>query len=1017
MLPCPDSVTFAASNYKKERPHNINNAEKISFPGTTQGILADREFKRYYGFHLPGPETVSIQITLTSTGQRDPVLYLLDHGGEVVNQSDFFKEAETEHLTSLLLPPGYYAVGVLESRSRKPGEMPFTFTLQTTESCDEDAVRQALNKTLDYLISKQLPSGGYRVSMGKIAIPAFVLQALIGAECLERDDWDTCYKLIDFIKTYYNDPAAPSSDQQRALFGGGILIKNAYALYEHAIALTAFIEANLMGMDEGLPDIIRQALIYTLRAQLSPHRPSELNGPIPEDSPFLGGWRYSANAKYADISVSGWQIISLIAARRAGYSVPDDRLALARKFIFRCYRDDVNSFAYMPDGSISTGRNAMGALSLQLLDVKNHPALSQALETILRRGPAWNGEPMGDYPMYYWYYASRSAYLAGGEIWKAWKTAMCNMLVEHQNPDGSWDLNQKEERKLDTLYGTSLGALILEMCCGSPPMYLRKDVAPSRMAPIREKIDVTLVKPGKKDKVQGKTVLEAVPKLSPGVALASMIFFVDDKKIAECNAPPWTADIDLGPGVKQRTFTVVATSKTGTEAQDQLITMAGQDKINVKLTSPTQGVVHGIQPITARVNAHADSPVKMVTLSVDQEVIFASTTPPYSVDYDFGFTHGRKITARALTVFDTPATHTILTRKGVDKIDVRIIHPHNKKVHGTQMIKVNVKDHRQSPLTELIISVDGHPLLCTSKQPFQVSYNFSQAGGHVITATASNVLGSKAEDTFITKGLPPLEVAMNVTVTDPQHFHVKDLEKNNFIIAEDGVPQEITHFSKEITPISMALLLDISGSMKRQLKAVQNAAARFLTESGPDDRIAIITFADRVKLLENFQTDTQLLTKAIQKTRAKGGTALYDAIFEGLKALKKEKNRAAIVVLTDGKDENNPGTAPGSKHTLEETLEKIMDAQVAVYTLGLGKGAAKEPLKRIAKASGGRAYFPPTVKDLVEVYRLVARELKNQYTIGYSSTNRVRDRQWRDISISTPGKPYQVHGPKGFLAK
>jgi len=124
-----------------------------------------------------------------------------------------------------------------------------------------------------------------------------------------------------------------------------------------------------------------------------------------------------------------------------------------------------------------------------------------------------------------------------------------------------------------------------------------------------------------------------------------------------------------------------------------------------------------------------------------------------------------------------------------------------------------------------------------------------------------------------------------------------------------------------------------------------------------------------------------------------------------------------VIVLTDGKDENDPGTAPGSKHTLDQTIRAAKEAGVTVFALGLGTKVTKQVLGDLAKETGGRAYFPPTAEDLAEVYDLIVKELRSQYTVGYTSTNPTRDGKWRAVEVTVPDKPYAVRTRKGFFAK
>jgi Ca-activated chloride channel family protein len=255
------------------------------------------------------------------------------------------------------------------------------------------------------------------------------------------------------------------------------------------------------------------------------------------------------------------------------------------------------------------------------------------------------------------------------------------------------------------------------------------------------------------------------------------------------------------------------------------------------------------------------------------------------------------------------------------------------------------------------------------------------------------------------------------TVTDIENNYILDLEKERFAVQEDGVPQTIVRFSRELTPVSMAVVMDVSGSIRKHLSGVQEAAGQFVSQIRPEDRVMIVEFSDLARVVQPFTSDIGRLKSVIGQSRAKGGTALYDAVIMACDQLKRQQGRTAVILLTDGKDEDNKGTKPGSRHTFEQAVAAAWESGVTVYALGLGKGVATEVLEELSQKSGGRAYFPSTVEDLREVYGRVAEELRSQYTIGYSSTDRLRDGAWRELEVTVPGTDYVVRTKKGYFAR
>lgn len=920
--------TAAAADITEQEPNDRpDQAQPVEFPCRISGTFSDWAQKDIYAFTLPAGGLPTLHAELINTNDLNPTLELLDGSGRALTKSDFFKKGQGEYLASLMLEPGEYYLQVNRHGSREQEGLPYTLSVGPAPEVTPEQVKAALNRALDYLISEQGEDGGFPiVKLGIVSAPAFAVQAWLGADCLERDDWEAVYLAIDFIKSYYHNPA-DYKDDRHGLLQAGTLYGNKL-MYEHGIALTALIEAYAYGAGDELAGIIEQGLDFLYRAQLTEERPALINGPIGTDSKYYGGWRYAANAEDADLSVSGWQIIALTAARGAGFEVPQDRLDKALTFVRRCWKEAQGEFAYMPDGQVVTGRNAMGALSMQLLGAGDDDLVQRALRTILTRAPAWEGEPYGEYPFYYWYYGTRAAYLAGGEIWEVWKQATCGMLVRHQNPDGSWALTGKEDRKLDPVYGASLGALILEICCGSPPIYLRTDKAPPRKAPPRNQISVTIEHPVDGARIQGPVEIRAVPEVPQGTTVARVIFSLDGEELGELTAEPWVWEVDLGPGVRPHTFTVTAENNLGKQAGHTVATRAGQDRIGVRIVSPRAGVVLGVRELFVRASDHADSPLDSMIVMVDSVVVYRGSEPEIRIQQDFGTVGGQRIEARAV-----------------------------------------------------------------------------------------NALGTAAEDQVVLPEERPLEVDLSATVTDAGNNYILDLEKERFQVREDGISQTIVRFSRELTPVSMAVVMDVSGSIRRHLAGVQQAAGQFVSQIRPEDRVMIIEFSDQARMVQNFTSDVGRLKSVIDKSKARGGTALYDAVVMACNHLKRQQGRTAVILLTDGKDEDAKGTKPGSRHTFQEAVEAARESGVTVYALGLGKGVAVDVLEDLSRKSGGRAYFPPTVEDLREVYGLVAQELRSQYTIGYSSTNRLRDGAWRELEVTVPGTDYTVRTRKGYFAR
>lgn len=262
---------------------------------------------------------------------------------------------------------------------------------------------------------------------------------------------------------------------------------------------------------------------------------------------------------------------------------------------------------------------------------------------------------------------------------------------------------------------------------------------------------------------------------------------------------------------------------------------------------------------------------------------------------------------------------------------------------------------------------------------------------------------------------PPVRPSLEFTVTDPQDRYL-EVSREQLRVVEDGVPQDVDTFQEAVNPVAIVLELDASGSMKAAVEAVKEAAKSFVEAVRPEDSLAVLQFSDHPTFAHDLTKDRARALSAIDQYAVSGGTALYDSIVEAAMRLEREDARRVIVVLTDGRDENNPGTAPGSEHTLGEVLERVRSSGTTVFTIGLGPKVDRAPLEQLAHESGGRAYFPEDVLALREPYLRILEDLRRRYIVSYTSTNSARDGAWRAVEIALDGSEARVASRGGYFA-
>jgi Ca-activated chloride channel homolog len=264
---------------------------------------------------------------------------------------------------------------------------------------------------------------------------------------------------------------------------------------------------------------------------------------------------------------------------------------------------------------------------------------------------------------------------------------------------------------------------------------------------------------------------------------------------------------------------------------------------------------------------------------------------------------------------------------------------------------------------------------------------------------------------------PPIRPALEFTATEPSGRYL-DVTSSDLNVLENGEMQEVEAFEESVEPVSIVLALDASGSMMKKEADVVASAREFISQLRPDDQLALMLFADRPMFAQDFSKNHQYFIKALDDYRAKGGTALYDGLAESLMRLKRvEGRRRVVVVMTDGRDEDNPGTGPGSVNRLPDVEKLVTETGALVFGIGLGTKVDQAPLQRLADLSGGRAFFPADVTELATEYRRVIDDLRRRYVVSYTSTHIQRDGSWRDVTIEMKSRPDAViKSPGGYFA-
>jgi VWFA-related protein len=424
----------------------------------------------------------------------------------------------------------------------------------------------------------------------------------------------------------------------------------------------------------------------------------------------------------------------------------------------------------------------------------------------------------------------------------------------------------------------------------------------------------------------------------------------------------------------------------------------------LSLFGPPGDAVAGVR----RFEAVTRSEVQRVTFLLDEEEVLTKNRPPFDIDLDLGPLP--KLTRVTAIAYDAEgeelAREGLTLNVGRERFFVRILPQGPEDVRGEQVriaVDVNVPSERE--ITSLGIFWNDESLAELTEPPFEAWVRIDRGAPFgLLRAVAELDDEAVAEDIQFVNApefgsvVDVTAVELPVTVLDRQGHPVRDLEIDDFTVLEDGVEQTITHVGEHVDlPVRLGIVIDTSGSMADTLPTVQRVVMGFLRDLlRPQDRAFIEVFSDRPDLLASFTADFTTLEHALLALYPDRATALYDSVITGLFQFSGIRGRRAMVLLTDGED-------TASKNDFDDALGYAQRMGVTIYTIGVDlpptKVMTRFQLKRLASATGGRAFFVDRDSNLDRIYAEIDRELRSQYLLAYTSTSDKARDELRRIEV------------------
>ncbi len=248
------------------------------------------------------------------------------------------------------------------------------------------------------------------------------------------------------------------------------------------------------------------------------------------------------------------------------------------------------------------------------------------------------------------------------------------------------------------------------------------------------------------------------------------------------------------------------------------------------------------------------------------------------------------------------------------------------------------------------------------------------------------------------------EVPLNVTVTDKSGHLVINLPQSAFQVFENGVPQRIKVFKRDDSPVSLALVIDNSGSMREKRQAVEAAALALVKDSNPQDESFVINFNEEAYLDVDFTSDLEKLKIGLERIDSRGQTAMREALRLAVEHLheKAKREKKVVIVVTDGND-----NASETDFGMDKLIQLAARNDVVVYAIGLlneevksEAAKAKRALNELVQTTGGEVFYPKSLDEVEAIAHQVARDIRNQYFISYTPVNEALDGTYRPIKVT-----------------
>lgn len=402
-----------------------------------------------------------------------------------------------------------------------------------------------------------------------------------------------------------------------------------------------------------------------------------------------------------------------------------------------------------------------------------------------------------------------------------------------------------------------------------------------------------------------------------------------------------------------------------------------------------------------------------VNVTIDGQKIATNLLAPYHLNVDFGPTPlHHKITITAISPKGRRVQWTETINQGNLPLSVKV-----KQIDG-RTFEAETTAPNEDPIALVQLWDSGHAIASISEAPYRFEVPDSMLAGGFVQVTAKTRSGEEAADFWSAGGdivaeeLQIRTIPIFVSVVDRNGNTLDDVDRSQFRILDNESEGKIIEFGKAFDqPISIALLLDASASMTYSMQHAAKAAADFVAKALKDgDRCSVTAIQDVPRRKQPLTGDRAGIAKAVTGITPLGRTALYDAVISAIRELREEKNRRAIVILTDGSD-------TGSNYTYEDAHKMAREAGIPIYFIayeGSANSRDLEQLRFLAAETGGFV-ATATQQNLMAKYEAIEKDLRAQFAIKYQVSDFGKSNEYRTVRVVMDSPKLTARTIKGYF--